>query len=416
MARPYLERVRLDGPLSNKALLWAGWADSAMKDYRKALVPWSALRERNPEDAAVQEALLAVPYAYTQLQAYGRAALLYGEAVNEFDKEIARLDASMSSILDGKLRQALLKDPEERNTRFIENLRDSQGGPETNYLLQLMAGHDFQESVKNFRDMEKLRLNTLQWLNNIEAYQDLVDVRRGYYAPLLPDVEIQFKTQDALLQSVLLRRDEVARRRINAQKARNTKAFATQEELSIKRRLDRLEYRMSRMAEQPGLKKAKARLARLQGALGWQINMSYEKRLKDSYQHLQELDQLIADLQAKHQTITIMKREAYQSFEGYSVPFQRLSTRLRTLRDQTAAAMQQQARYLEKVAVRELDRRRTKLAEYRVKARFALAESYDRATRKQADEAEEVIREQNSIQEIRQQEDAVSEDSKDSPQ
>lgn len=401
MARPYLERVRLDGPFSNKALLWAGWADAALNNYENALVPWTVLHERDASDAAVQEALLAVPYAYTQLEVYSQAALLYGQAVNAFDKEIERLDSSISSILNGKLKQTLLQGAEESNTEFIENLRRMKDAPETRYLLQLMASHDFQESVKNFRDIERLRLNSNRWLNNIIAYQDLIEVRKRYYKPLLPSIEREYKTLDSLMKSVLLRRDAVARRRVNAQRARNIQAFATQNELAVKRRLDRLQYRMSRLKPQAGLKQAKARAGRLQGVLSWQMEADYDQRLQTSYQHLKELDEVIKKLQAQHQVVTTMKREAYQSFEGYLVPFQRMSTQLRSLRDRAKAGLQQQARYLEKVAVRELDRRRKKLAEYRVKARFALAESYDRATKKRAEEAEEILRQQQSIQEIR---------------
>lgn len=400
LARPYLERVRLSGPFSNKALLWAGWADAAQQQFEHALVPWTELQKRNPSDAAVQEALLALPYAYAQLEVYGKAALLYGQAVNEFEREIANLDASMTAILNGKFKKALLSDPEERNSTFFENLRAQGDAPETRYLLDLMASHDFQESVKNFRDMEQLRLNTLQWMENIKAYQDLINVRRKYYAPLLPVVEKNFNTQDALMQSVLLRRDEVARRLSNAQKSRNTRAFATQGELSMQRGMDRIAYKLSRMRPQAGLKQAKARLARLQGVLSWRLETDYDQRLEEAYQHLGELDDLITQLRQQHQVIVRMKREAYQSYEGYEVPFQRLGTRLQSLRNGASAIMQQQAAYLEKVAVRELDRRRRKLADYRVKARFALAESYDRATKKQAEEAEETIREQQKIKEI----------------
>ncbi|MBN1379178.1 MAG: tetratricopeptide repeat protein [Gammaproteobacteria bacterium] len=399
-ARPYLERVRLDGPFSNKSLLWAGWADAALQKYDRALVPWTELQKRDPSDAAVQEALLALPYAYAQLEGYGQAALLYGQAVNEFEKEIDRLDSSMSAILNGKFKRALLRDPDERTSTFFQNLRAQGDAPETRYLLDLMASNDFQESVKNFRDMEQLRLNTLQWMANINAYQDLINVRRQYFVPLLPVIEKNFKTQDALLQSVLLRRDEVARHLNNAQKSHNVRAFATQAELSMQRRMDRVAYKLGRMQEQPGLKQAKARLARLQGTLSWQIETDYDKRLEKAHKDLVELDELIGKLREQHQVIVRMKREAYQSYEGYEVPLRRLSTRLQSLNNNAAALMQQQAGYLEKVAVRELDRRRRKLADYRVKARFALAESYDRATKKQAKEAEDVIREQQKIQEI----------------
>ncbi len=400
-ARQYFERVRLEGPFSNKALLWAGWANAAQLDFRSALVPWTLLHERDPTDAAVQEALLAVPYAYAQLETFGQAALLYGKAVTEFDKEIDRLDSSMRSILEGKLRVALLKDPQERNSTFIQNLRSLEDAPETRYLLELMASHDFQESVKNYRDMEHLRLNLLQWLANIEAYNDLIKIRRNYYEPLLPGIEQEFKTQDALMSSVLLRRDEAERQLDTAQRQRDINAFMTQSELVVSGRLARLEYRLSRLSPQPGLKQAKARLARLQGVLDWQVETGYDSRLAVTHEHLKELDKSLEALRVQHQLVVRLKREAYQSYEGYKVPFRRATTRLRTLNNRIKAIMVQQAAYLEKVAVKELDRRRRKLADYRVKARFALAESYDRATKKKAEEAERAIREQqNQIQEI----------------
>ena len=37
-AQPYLNRVRLDGPFSNQALLSAGWASVAANDYKRAVV------------------------------------------------------------------------------------------------------------------------------------------------------------------------------------------------------------------------------------------------------------------------------------------------------------------------------------------------------------------------------------------
>ena len=76
-ARPALERVRLDGPYSNKALLGIGWADAALGDYQGALTPWLELRERNLLDAAVQESYLAVPYAFAKLNANAQSAEYY---------------------------------------------------------------------------------------------------------------------------------------------------------------------------------------------------------------------------------------------------------------------------------------------------------------------------------------------------
>ncbi|HAS54455.1 MAG TPA: hypothetical protein DCS42_10175, partial [Nitrospiraceae bacterium] len=69
-AKEVLDRVRLSGPFSNRSLLNSGWADASRERFDNALVPWSILAERDVTDSAVQEALLAVPYAYSKLGVY----------------------------------------------------------------------------------------------------------------------------------------------------------------------------------------------------------------------------------------------------------------------------------------------------------------------------------------------------------
>src|SRR5262245_11802634 len=53
-ARQSLDRVHLDGPFSNQALLRAGWAEATAQHYDRAVVPWNILVDREPTDAAVQ--------------------------------------------------------------------------------------------------------------------------------------------------------------------------------------------------------------------------------------------------------------------------------------------------------------------------------------------------------------------------
>src|SRR5262245_25659197 len=96
-ARQSLDRVRLDGPFSNQALLRAGWAEASGEHYDRALVPWNILVEREPTDAAVQEAMLAVPHAYASLNVHGRAAVLYGRALEQYSTQLERVDASIAS-------------------------------------------------------------------------------------------------------------------------------------------------------------------------------------------------------------------------------------------------------------------------------------------------------------------------------
>ena len=95
---PYLNRVRMDGPFSNQALLSAGWASMSVEDYERAVVPWGILANREGTDSATQEALLALPYAYGKLNIHGRAAVHYGRALDSFGTEIQKLNSSVESI------------------------------------------------------------------------------------------------------------------------------------------------------------------------------------------------------------------------------------------------------------------------------------------------------------------------------
>src|SRR5215831_1310108 len=105
-ARQSLDRIRLDGLFSNQALLHAGWAEASTQKYDRALVPWNILVEREPTDAAVQEAMLALPHAYASLSLHGRAAIMYGQALDQYGKQIERVDASIGSIREGRFLKA----------------------------------------------------------------------------------------------------------------------------------------------------------------------------------------------------------------------------------------------------------------------------------------------------------------------
>jgi hypothetical protein len=68
------------------------------------------------------------------------------------------------------------------------------------------------------------------------------------------------------------------------------------------------------------------------------------------------------------------------SYEGYDTPISRLRTRVSEALGQVNLLMARQGRLLELVAIDELVARRERLETYEDQARYALADSYDRAT------------------------------------
>ncbi len=149
-ARPILQRVRLEGPYSSKALLGVGWADAGVGEFRRALVPWLTLRKRSLLDSAVQESFLTVPYAYSQLAATGQAAEYYNSAIESFDAELKRIDDSIEEIRGGHLLDRLLDDDKKDTLTWYWQLTTLPNAPESRYLYQLLASNEFQEGLKNY--------------------------------------------------------------------------------------------------------------------------------------------------------------------------------------------------------------------------------------------------------------------------
>src|SRR5580698_1518483 len=152
-ARPILERVRLEGPYSSKALLGVGWADAGVGEFKRALVPWLTLRKRSLLDSAVQESFLTVPYAYNQLSATGQAADYYTSAITSFDDEMKHIDDSIEQIRDGHLLDRLLNDDKKDTLTWYWQLTTLPNAPESRYLYALLASNEFQEGLKNYREL-----------------------------------------------------------------------------------------------------------------------------------------------------------------------------------------------------------------------------------------------------------------------
>ena len=195
-ARPVLERVRLEGPYSSKALLGVGWADAGVGEFKRALGPWLALRKRDLLDSAVQESFLTVPYAYLQLSATGQAADYYNSAISSFDAEMKRIDDSIEEIRAGKLLDRLLTDDKNDTLTWLWQLQKLPDAPESRYLYQLLASNEFQEGLRNYRELNYMSRNLADWRENISAYDDMLDTRQEKYRQRVPKADAVLAATD----------------------------------------------------------------------------------------------------------------------------------------------------------------------------------------------------------------------------
>jgi hypothetical protein len=378
LAGQYLERVRLEGPFSNRALLGAGWADVKREDYKHALVPWSLLFSRNVTDPSVQEALLGVPHAYAQLGLYGKSALLYGSALEKIGGELDRLDASIDSIKQGRFLEALLRKEGRDDREWLIRLRELPQAPETFYLMELMASSDFQAMLQNYLDLDDLRIRLTSWSTDYSAYNDIIELRRRYYEPLLPSIDAQFRKLDSVIRLRMEQRERLDKKLKKLLIAPQPEFLATAQERMAKEQIAAMEKKLKGKSVDADTLR---RIKRLKGAIGWNISTGYQTRLSEAFEHLASLEKDIATMQASYAAFVRTRQAATQSYEGYAEPIRRLGLKTDNALSSVNTLMARQGHLLEVMAVNELVRRRQKLEEYQVQARFALAENYDRAAR-----------------------------------
>lgn len=384
-AKAVLDRVRLTGPFSNRALLGSGWADASRGRFERALVPWSILVTRQVTEPSVQEAMLAVPYAYGKLEVYSKAALLYGSALEKFGTEVDKLSASIQSIREGHFLKALVREELKQDANWVVKLRRLPQTPETYYLLDLMASHDFQESLKNYLDLEELRKKLDAWEGDLDAFEEIIARRRAYYEPLLPAIDREFRRLDAQMRLRLEQRDRIEKRLQAMLVVPRPDYLATSQERIVGEAINRLERQLTAGGKTvpPAIAD---RIRRLRGVLLWNIHTEYDRRFTEAHKHLRALNHEVALLQEQYASFVRTRQAATQSYQGYGDGIRRQRFLIREARATVAELMARQGHLLETMAVAELTRRRERLSEFQIKARFAMADSYDRAVREQTRE------------------------------
>jgi hypothetical protein len=382
-----LERVRLQGAHSSKALLGFGWAAVEQKKPAQALVPWMELAGRDPSDAAVLEARIAVPYALAELGAYGQALSRYQEAISAYDQEHKALDESIAAIRAGDLVRGLTERNPAEDMGWFLPITQLPEMPHQGHLAPVMAGHEFQEAFKNYRDLNFLSHNLAQWQDKLGIYGDMLDHRRKAFTERLPLIRQQ--ASELRVDTLQRQRDALVAEFQTADAAADGQAYAN---ATQRQQQARIASAQKLLTEGGDAVKAEVdtdavgeRLRRLSGALTWQLAQALPERRWATEKALRDTDQQLAEAREHDAKLEAAQRDEPAKFDAFAVRLKELADRITALQPRVAALTTEQQQALQDTAVVALHVQQERLVGYTNQARYAVAQLYDRATQKPGD-------------------------------
>jgi hypothetical protein len=377
-ARSILQRIRLEGPYSSKALLGVGWADAGVGEFKRALVPWLTLRKRNLLDSAVQESFLTVPYAYNQLSATGQAADFYNSAIESFDAELKRIDDSIEKIRNGNLLDRLLGDDKKDTLTWYWQLTTLPDAPESRYLYTLLASNEFQEGLKNYRELNYMSRNLDNWRGDVAAYDDMLDTRQEAYKRRVPKTDAVMAATD--LDGLTQKRVDFESRINEIEKSKDVAALGTPEERQMWIRLKRVEDYLVTHPDDPELAEMREKHRLMRGVMYWRLSASFKARLWNERRSVKELEAELKETQKRAVLVKQARAGMPTNTGAYAGRVAAVRARMDQLQQRLAGISEEQNRFLQALAIRELEGQKLRISTYQIQARYELAAIYDRAT------------------------------------
>ena len=369
-------RIRLSGPLSNKALLGIGWAHQQQKDYNAALIPWMELRKRPTINTSVQEALLAIPHTLELLKKPQAALAYYSEAENTYNNELTRLANVLSAVETGELLDALKPpsvDDESLQLREQSRLPDSISTP---YLSNLMASHEFQNTYQSYRELLFLQHRLQFWQQQLPSYRLMINERKKGYQQKLEIIRDDKRLQQ--LAGLIKRRGKLAHDLQQIESTQNGLALVEGDERGVLKRLNRIEEILKHLQGHGDYSEQTEKFRILKGLLSWKVNTEFVARDWQLKRKMHELDLSIEKAKATKASLeNTWRRLGPSTFIQYQKRLNGLTARLQHLQQRINIVTGKQARFLQQLAVDSLHLRRRQLENYLIRAKYGLTRLYD---------------------------------------
>jgi len=320
-AKAAFRDVRLDSNLANSALLGYGWAAASYQDYPLALKPWQELRRRSLLLPAVQETLLAVPWAYEQLNAPRSALLAYRESEQLLSTEFARIEQQLERLNRHRLMaglrhrgapgqehrppaaDALLARGDSHELQSWLSLDQVDVlSSDSHYLQTLLKQDALQQQAQQLRDLLQLQSGLNHWHSKLDIYRQLVTDKRQLRSQRSAAIE-----QSGLLQqhrALQQQREQLAGELARIEREQDTLALADADTRAQAARIARARTSAAGLTGNPKVPdNAAQRLRFYQGVIDWRAAQGFAEHLWQARKTLAQLDAALGQSRQRSQQV-----------------------------------------------------------------------------------------------------------------
>jgi hypothetical protein len=311
------------------------------------------------------------------LSATGQAAEYYSSAIDSFDAEIKHIDDSIEEIRSGHLLDRLLGDDKKDALTWYWQLSTLPNAPESRYLYTLLASNEFQEGLKNYRELNYMSRNLDGWREDVSAYDDMLDTRQQAYNQRVPKADAVMAATD--LDGLTQKRVDFESRINEIEKSNDVAALGTPEEQRTWARLKRIEDYLAAHPDDPDLAEMREKHRLMKGVLYWRLSASFKARLWNERRSVKELEAALKETQRRAVMVRQARAGVPTNTGAYAGRVAGIRARMEQLQERLADASGRQNRFLQALAIRELEGQKQRIATYQIQARYELAAIYDRA-------------------------------------
>ncbi|WP_444994260.1 tetratricopeptide repeat protein [Aliikangiella sp. IMCC44359] len=382
-ARLYLQQVRLTSPSSNKALLGMGWSYGEQGNFKKALAHWTELSKRDIRDIAVQEVLLAIPYAYQKLNSMQLSLDNYAAASDVFQQQIVLIDSLLLKIQQEDLIESFVSKIVSNAPSLIndDGIQDSAlfGDKYDYYLYELVSQHQFNEGFRSYQKLGKLSQILSYWESQLPAFSDILKANELRFEEKIPLVD-RYLMEGSFVQyeQKLAELDEDIKQLKNNQKLH---LLANSKQLKIHNRVQSMFDKLAIIPDELLTNDQRIKANRAKGVLQWQLEEGKTAKIWRLEKAANQIKVIIEEMRTRKVSLANARANAEIRFNGYQDKVDAATAQLLGLRDKIKVQIELQAEELKSQIIAVLNKRKATLDYYLLQSDLSVARLHEQAVK-----------------------------------